>query len=89
MAYATYDSASVMHQTAVNELHLLLGQAGVLGSTADEAALGAIRQQMDVEAIAVGFRDSFFLICVCFLVAMIPMLCLLRHRLRLPHLAAP
>jgi hypothetical protein len=35
---------------------------------------------MDIEAIAVGFQESFLFICLCFLLAMIPMLCLLSRR---------
>jgi hypothetical protein len=37
---------------------------------------------MDLEAIALGFQESFLLIGVCFLVAIVPMLCLLSRRLR-------
>ena len=43
-------------------------------------ALGAIRQELDVEAIAVSFRESFLLICLCFLLAIGPMLWLCRRR---------
>jgi hypothetical protein len=36
--------------------------------------LSALRQQMNLEAIAAGFRDTFFSIGFCFLIAMLPML---------------
>jgi hypothetical protein len=35
---------------------------------------------MDTEAIAVSFQESFLFICLCFLLAIIPMLCLLSRR---------
>ncbi len=82
-AYQTYDSASLAHSDTLRDLQRLLRQAGIVGSTADRAALGAIRRQMDIEAIAVGFQGSFLLSCTCFLLASLPMLYLfLRQRWR-------
>jgi hypothetical protein len=45
-----------------------------MGPAAEQAALGTIRQQMDIEAVEVGFQSSFLLSCACFLVASLPML---------------
>jgi hypothetical protein len=33
--------------------------------------LRALRQQIDIEAVAAGFRDSFFAMSICFLLAML------------------
>jgi EmrB/QacA subfamily drug resistance transporter len=76
-AYHTYDSASPAHHDTLREVKLFLHQAGMVGPTADGAALRTIRRQMDIEAIAAGFRDSFLFICLCFLLASIPMFYLL------------
>jgi hypothetical protein len=80
--YATYDSNSPAHDDTLRELRFSLHQAGVPAVTRDQEALGAIRQEMDIEAIAVSFRESFLLICLCFLLAMGPMLWLCRRRAR-------
>ncbi len=76
-AYRTYDSATPAHGDAFRSLQQLMHQAGIMGSSADRAALGAIRRQMDIEAVAVGFQSSFLLSCVCFFLASLPMLYLL------------
>jgi hypothetical protein len=69
------------HYDALSELNLLLHQSGILRSTADRMALGTIRRQMDVEAIASAFQDSFLFICMAFLLASLPMVWLvIRHR---------
>ena len=44
-------------------------------------ALRAIQRQIDVEAIAAGFRDSFLFVCVCFLISALPMAWLMARRL--------
>ncbi|MCZ6873858.1 MAG: DHA2 family efflux MFS transporter permease subunit [bacterium] len=74
LAYQTYDSAALAHGETLRDLQRLLHQAGIIRSAADRAALGAIRQQMNVEAVAVGFQSSFLLSCLCFLLACLPML---------------
>ncbi len=79
-AYHTYDNASLAHADTVQALQRLLHQAGIMGSAAERAALGTLRRQMDVEAIAVGFQSSFFLACTCFLLASLPMLYLFLRR---------
>jgi hypothetical protein len=73
-AYQTYDSAALAHGDALRDLQWLMHQAGIIGPAAEQAALGAIRQQMDIEAVAVGFQSSFLLSCACFLLASLPML---------------
>ena len=81
-AYSQYDHASPAHADTMQDLRLSLHHAGVPGTARDQEALDTIRQQMDLEAIALGFQESFLLIGVCFLVAIVPMLCLLSRRLR-------
>jgi hypothetical protein len=41
-------------------------------------ALRALRQRIDIEAVAAGFRDSFFAISFCFLLAMLCMIGVVR-----------
>ncbi len=82
LAYSRYDNASPEHHDTLNELKQYLHQAGMTGSTVNRAALGTIRRQMDIEAVASGFRDSFLLICLCFLFASLPMIYLLFSRRR-------
>jgi hypothetical protein len=54
--------------------------------TPAQTALAAIRRQMDVEAIAAGFRDSFLLLALFFVLGAMPLTCVLsrwligRHR---------
>ncbi len=79
-AYQTYDSAALAHSDTLRDLKRLLHQAGIMGSSANRAALGAIRRQMDIEAIAIGFQSSFLLSCACFLLASLPMLYLFLSR---------
>ncbi len=74
LAYQTYDSATLAHGDALRDLHLLMHRAGIMQPASDRAALGAIRRQMDLEAVAVGFQSSFLLSCVCFLLASLLML---------------
>jgi EmrB/QacA subfamily drug resistance transporter len=80
-AYTAYDHAAPAHEAILGDLRWSLHNAGVLDMAADQEALGAIREQMDIEAITVGFQESFLFICLCFLLAMIPMLCLLSRRI--------
>ncbi len=80
LAYHTYDSTSLAHEATLRELKLVLHQAGMMGATADQAALRAIRQQMDIEAIAAGFQDSFLFIGGCFLLASLPIAWFLSRR---------
>ncbi len=81
LAYHLYDDTSPVHSSLVGELRHFLRQAGIVGTTADQATLRTIQRHMDIEAIAAGFRDSFLFICVCFMLACLPMLwSLSRHR---------
>jgi EmrB/QacA subfamily drug resistance transporter len=79
-AYTTYDSASPAHEAILSDLRLPLHNAGVIDTAADQEALGAIQAQMDIEAIALSFQESFLFICLCFLLAIGPMFCLLSRR---------
>jgi hypothetical protein len=45
-------------------------------------ALRMLQQQIDLEALATGFRDSFFVISFCFLLAMVPLIGVVAPRLR-------
>jgi DHA2 family multidrug resistance protein len=81
LAYDTYDDTTVDHYAMFAELKQTLQQNNTLaGVSTDQAAFRAIRQQLDVEAIAAGFRDSFLFICGCFVLAMIPVMCLALRR---------
>ena len=81
-AYEVYNDASPAHVDTLDELKRLLHDGGIDGAAADRAALGFIRRQMDLEAIAAGFHSSFFLACVCFVLASLPMIWLLNRRYR-------
>lgn len=70
--YDRYDMSSVEHQTTMGALQQTLQQAGSVGEVTNQQALRAIQQQLDVEAITAGFRDSFILVCACFVLAMVP-----------------
>ncbi len=72
-AYDTYNVDSPVHQDTLNQVVGVLEQGGISGDAATRAALGTIRQQMDVEAISSAFQDSFLLVCACFLFASLPM----------------
>ena len=82
-AYALYDNTSPTHEATLHDLRLSLHQAGAVGAVGEQEALNVLRQEMDIEAIAAGFRESFLLICLCFLLAIGPMLWLLLRRNRL------
>ena len=82
-AYAHYDHASPLHEAFLHDLRLSLHSAGVESTSVEYEVLKAIHQHMDTEAIAVSFQESFLFICLCFLLALIPMLCLLSRRLGL------
>jgi DHA2 family multidrug resistance protein len=86
LAYHDYATGSPEHRTMLQALKHTLREAGIIGSSADSTALAAIRRQMDVEAIAAGFRDSFLLLALFFILGAIPLTCVLvrwlmdRHR---------
>jgi hypothetical protein len=79
-AYDTYDAGSAEHANLLSDLKHVLHQSGMIGGGADEAALSTIKHQIDVEAIAAAFRDSFFLLGGFFLLASIPMVFILSWR---------
>lgn len=72
LGYDTYAAASPEHHAMMRELKLSLHEAGIIGSAADRMALGTIRRQIDIEATAAGFQDSFLLLAMFFLIASIP-----------------
>jgi DHA2 family multidrug resistance protein len=81
MGYAAYDPTTPMHQDAFSELKQVLHQSGLVGANADQAALRTIQQQLDTEAVASGFRESFFFMSLCFVMASVPMVWgLYQHR---------
>jgi DHA2 family multidrug resistance protein len=73
-AYHEYNDASATHGALLEEIKRYLHQAGILGQTAEWAALRTIKRHIDIEAVATAFRDSFLLISVAFLLAALPML---------------
>ena len=80
-AYHSYDAASLAHFTTLNNVKSYLHAAGMTGAAADTAALRAIRQQMEVEAIAAAFRDSFLMISIAFVLASMPLAWIILRRL--------
>ena len=82
VAYDMYNADTVVHRETLNNVQQHLYQAGLDGSLTRPVALRAIRRQMEVEAIASGFQESFVLIGGYFLLASIPMWCLLVRYLK-------
>ncbi len=76
-----YVTGTAEHGVIMQALKHALREAGIVGPTADRTALGAIRREMDIEAIAAGFRDSFLLLAMFFIVGSIPLVCLLVSRM--------
>ncbi len=72
-AYATYDATAPVHTEVLTEMKRLLSDAGILGAPADRVALRTLQLQMETEAIAAGFRDSFLLVALFFSIACILM----------------
>ena len=82
LAYSAYNASSPQHADTTREIVHSLRQFGVGGSEIDAMTLQTLRRQMDIEAVAAGFRDSFFAIGFCFVLAMLPMLCISGRRIR-------
>jgi DHA2 family multidrug resistance protein len=80
-AYHEYNDASTTHGAILEEIKRYLHHAGILGETADWAALRTIKRHIDIEAVAEAFGDSFLLISVAFLVATLPMIWMSVRRL--------
>jgi MFS transporter, DHA2 family, multidrug resistance protein len=80
LAYDEYASGTSEHSAMMHTLQQTLHEAGFVGGTADRMALGAIRREMDIEAIAAGFRDSFLLLALFFILGCIPLVSLLVSR---------
>jgi DHA2 family multidrug resistance protein len=81
-SYAEYDSASVAHLPMVQAIEEGLQGAGIGDTERPSMALNMIREQIDLEALATGFRDSFFIISFCFLLAMVPLIGVVAKRAR-------
>jgi DHA2 family multidrug resistance protein len=81
-AYTGYDPASPEHRALFSEITRSLRAAGINASDVGTMALRVIRQQMSVEAVTASFRDTFFAISFCFLLAMIPMFFVSRRMTR-------
>ena len=81
VSYHEYDAMAPTHSRALDDVRHYLNQAGIMDGTADWGALKTIKQQMDLEAVAAGFRDSFLLIGVAFLIASLPMAWVVMRRL--------
>ncbi len=79
MAYTGYDAFSPEHTEASHDIAQFLHDAGINESEIGAMTLRTLRRQMDTEAIAAAFRDSFFAIGFCFLLAMLPMLFISRR----------
>jgi MFS family permease len=82
LAYSNYGVTSPAHSEVVEEIGLSLRSAGIHETLVEPMTLSALRQQMNLEAISSGFRNTFFLIGFCFLVAMLPMLFISRRYTR-------
>ncbi len=81
LAYNAYNEGSPEHAETVREVAQSLRDVGIGEIEIGPLTLRAIRHQMDVEAVAAGFRDSFFAFGFCFLLAMLPMLFITRRRM--------
>jgi DHA2 family multidrug resistance protein len=77
LAYAEYASGTAEHRAMLRSLRHTLHEAGIVGAAADRTALAAIQRQMDIEAIAAGFRDSFLLLALVFVLGCLPLACLI------------
>jgi hypothetical protein len=82
LSYAAYDSASVEHLPTTQAIEQVLRDAGVGETELPTMALRTLQQQIDLEALATGFRDSFFIISFCFLLAMVPLIGVVAKRAR-------
>jgi DHA2 family multidrug resistance protein len=82
LSYAAYDSASVEHLPTVQAIEQVLRGAGIGETELPAMALRTLQQQIDLEALATGFRDSFFIISFCFLLAMVPLIGVVSQRTR-------
>lgn len=74
LSYSAYNLASPEHVYTLREVEHVLRGAGIHETDVPTMALRALRQQIDREAIADGFRDSFFSMSVCFLLAMLALI---------------
>jgi DHA2 family multidrug resistance protein len=80
LSYSAYNLASPEHVYTLREVEHALRAAGIHETDVPTIALRALRQQIDIEAVAAGFRDSFFAMSVCFLLAMLSLIGVVRVR---------
>ena len=73
LAYDAYTMGSLEHDPLMHTLKHDLHGAGIIGGAADRTALGAIRRELDVEAVAAGLRDSFLLLSLYFILGCLPL----------------
>jgi DHA2 family multidrug resistance protein len=74
LSYSAYNLTSPDHLHTVREVEHVLQGAGIHGADVSAMTMRALRQQIDTEAVAAGFRDSFFAISFCFLLGMVCMI---------------
>jgi DHA2 family multidrug resistance protein len=74
LAYTDANSASADYLPTVQAVARALHDAGIIEAEIPTMTLRTLRQQIDTEALAAGFRDSFFMISFFFLLAMVPLL---------------
>ena len=79
-AYDSYNEASESHLATISDIKSYLQDAGIMGGAADQVVLSTIQQQIDIEAIAAGFRDSFLMISIAFCLASFPLWWLILRR---------
>jgi DHA2 family multidrug resistance protein len=73
LSYTEYNSASPEHLSTLRAVQDVLLGAGIEATDVPSMTLRALRQQIDIEAVAAGFRDSFFAVSFCFVLAMLTM----------------
>jgi DHA2 family multidrug resistance protein len=72
-AYDAYAIGMPEHAPTMQSLKHTLRESGIIGSAADRTALGAIHRELDIEAVAAGFRDSFLLLSLFFILGCLPL----------------
>ncbi|MGE3536031.1 MAG: DHA2 family efflux MFS transporter permease subunit [Candidatus Tectimicrobiota bacterium] len=74
LSYTDYNSAAAEHLPTVRAVASTLHSAGIVEADIPAMTVRALQQQLDTEAVAAGFRDSFCMISLFFLLAMLPLL---------------
>jgi DHA2 family multidrug resistance protein len=79
-SYSAYNLSSPEHGETVRAVEQVLRGAAVHETDVHLMALRALRQPLDIEAVAAGFRDSFVAMSVCFLLAMVCLIGVVRFQ---------